>query len=279
MEYHADRFEDASLMFQAGHRMLAVLPASRHGEDLISHGGLTYGGLICGQALTAQAALECFDLLTRHLRDHGFKRLLYKRVPAIYHTYPADEDLYALFRHQAVLVRRDLSTAIDLRWPSAFSKGRRCNLKKAHNEGLSVRESTDFERYFDLVSQVLADRHQARPTHSAAEMTLLADRHPENIRLFAAYAGDTLLAGALVYETPQVAHTQYLANSPAGGQVGALDLVLDYLIRDRYRHKLYFDFGISTEDQGRRLNEGLAQQKQEFGGRAVAHDFYELAAV
>jgi hypothetical protein len=81
---------------------------------------------------------------------------------------------------------------------------------------------------------------------------------------------DSLLAGTLAYETPQVAHTQYLANSPAGGQVGALDLVLDYLTRERYRNKLYFDFGISTEDQGWRLNAGLVQQKQEFGGRAVA---------
>ena len=278
MDYHADRFEDSSLLFQAGSRLLAVLPASRQGEEMISHGGLTYGGLISGQALTAQSALECLAALKKYLPEHGFKRLLYKRVPVIYHCYPADEDLYALFRHKAVLVRRDLSTAIDLRRPLAFSERRRRNIKKAVREGLVVRESTDFESYFGLLNEILAARHQTRPTHSAAEMALLAARHPENIHLFAAYAGEALLAGALVYETPQVAHTQYLANSPAGGQVGALDLVIEYLLRERYRDKLYFDFGISTEDRGQQLNEGLVQQKQEFGGRAVAHDFYELTA-
>jgi hypothetical protein len=278
MDYHADRFEDASLLFQADNRLLAVLPASRHGEELVSHGGLTYGGLVCNQAMTTQSALECFALLKRYMREHDLKRLVYKRVPAIYHCYPADEDLYALFRHEAVLARRDLSTVIDLRQPMAFNERRRRNIKKAVREGLIVREATDFESYFDILNEILVARHQARPTHSATEMALLAARHPESIRLFAAYAGETMLAGALVYETPHVAHTQYLANSFTGGQVGALDLVIEYLVRERYRDKLYFDFGISTEDQGRHLNEGLVQQKQEFGGRAVVHDFYELTA-
>jgi hypothetical protein len=38
----------------------------------------------------------------------------------------------------------------------------------------------------------------------------------------------------------------------------------------------YFDFGISNERGGRILNEGLADYKEGFGARAVAHDFYEL---
>jgi len=38
----------------------------------------------------------------------------------------------------------------------------------------------------------------------------------------------------------------------------------------------WFDFGISTEDDGRFLNEGLAAYKESFGGRSVVHDFYEL---
>jgi hypothetical protein len=39
--------------------------------------------------------------------------------------------------------------------------------------------------------------------------------------------------------------------------------------------KKYFDFGISSEKNGRYLNIGLIQNKESFGARAIAYDFYE----
>ena len=44
---------------------------------------------------------------------------------------------------------------------------------------------------------------------------------------------------------------------------------------DGPKKRAYFDFGISTEDGGRVLNEGLIYQKEGFGGRAVCYDTYE----
>src|SRR5688572_14875793 len=47
MDYHSDRFTDSSFLFRAANRkLLAVVPANRDGDRLISHGGLTYGGFI-----------------------------------------------------------------------------------------------------------------------------------------------------------------------------------------------------------------------------------------
>ena len=80
----------------------------------------------------------------------------------------------------------------------------------------------------------------------------------------------------VVFETDNVAHAQYIANSDEGRQCGALDAVMDYLINQQYANKVYFDFGVSTENNGMYLNEGLAMQKQEFGGRGIVYDFYEI---
>jgi hypothetical protein len=123
---------------------------------------------------------------------------------------------------------------------------------------------------------VLAERHGVRPVHTAAELKLLASRFPDNIRLFAASRAGEMLAGVVIYESAQVAHAQYIGANDEGRRVGASDLIFDRLINDYYAQKKYFDFGISTEDAGRRLNEGLAENKQGFGARAVVHDFYEL---
>jgi hypothetical protein len=80
----------------------------------------------------------------------------------------------------------------------------------------------------------------------------------------------------IIYESCQVAHAQYIGTTSEGRKVGALDLIMSYLINDYYAQKKYFDFGISTEDDGRYLNTGLIENKQGFGARAVVYDFYEI---
>ena len=85
-----------------------------------------------------------------------------------------------------------------------------------------------------------------------------------------------MLAGVLIFDTLLTVHSQYIANSDKGRDIGALDLVFDYLINEYSTGKKYFDFGISNEEEGRVLNFGLVSQKQEFGGRGIIHDFYEL---
>ena len=105
---------------------------------------------------------------------------------------------------------------------------------------------------------------------------MLAKRFPDNIRLYVGMLNDELLAGTILFINRDVVHTQYMANSDKGRDLGALDCVLDYLIAEEYADYKYFDFGISNENQGRYLNKGLIGQKEGFGARAVVHDFYEL---
>ena len=85
-----------------------------------------------------------------------------------------------------------------------------------------------------------------------------------------------MVAGCVVYETENVAHIQYIASSDEGRAVGALDGLFHYLINDVYRDVRFFDFGISTENGGSVLNNGLLSQKEGFGARGVVYDVYEI---
>ena len=131
VEYHADRFPDASLMFldERG-EPVALLPATARDGVLSSHAGLTFGGLIFGQEMKVDVMLDVFDTMTAHLRAHGITRLIYKAVPHIYHTLPAEEDLYALQRHGARLYRRDVSSTLKMAERPPFSKGRKWAIKQ-----------------------------------------------------------------------------------------------------------------------------------------------------
>ncbi len=275
LEYHRDRFEDASLIVVERGRPVALLPASRHGDEVRSHGGLTFGGLLYDDDAGGRATVERLEAVLDHLRAEGVKRLLYKAVPHIYDRVPAEEDLFALSRAGATLVRRDLSTTIRPDQPIAYTKGRRHAVAKAR-AAVAVAESDAYGPFMEIETAALLARHGLRPVHTAAELQLLASRFPDNIRLFTAALAGELVAGVVVYETPWVAHAQYIGSTDEGRAVGATDAIIDHLIGTVYAGKRFFDFGISTYDDGRQLNEGLARNKESFGGRTVVYDHYAV---
>jgi hypothetical protein len=74
-----------------------------------------------------------------------------------------------------------------------------------------------------------------------------------------------------------VAKVQYISGNENKQQLGSLDFLFEYLIRERFADKKFFDFGISNENQGQNLNQGLLYWKETFGARAVVCKFYEVA--
>lgn len=279
MDYHADRFDDHSLMLRDGDsRLLALLPANRRGEELLSHGGLTYGGLVLGSRAGASDVLQIFDLLRGYLRENGLGRLHYKTIPWIYHRQPAEDDRYALFRAGAKLTRRDVLSVVPRVERLRFQERRARGVKSARKAGVEITETSDFASFWQVLSDNLQSRHAVTPVHTLQEITLLRARFPESIRLFTARQSDDVVAGAVIYETPRVAHVQYISANDAGRQCNALDLLFDTLLNNTYADKAYIDFGISNEESGAVLNAGLVAQKEGFGARSVVHDYYELTA-
>jgi GNAT acetyltransferase-like protein len=274
MDYHADRFEDHSLLFFEDAKLVALLAANFRDQIVVSHGGLTYGGMICGPSMKTSLMLELFEALTGFLRQGGFTQLIYKAVPHIYHRIPAEEDLYALFVNRAELFRRDISAAILMEERLPLSKGRKSEIKKAAH--LSIRESDDFDTFMEIESAVLLERHNKKPVHTAMELKSLARAFPNNIKLFAAHNNEEMVGGIVMYVDAVVAHAQYISATAEGKRTGAQDAILNHLINDVYLETKYFDFGISTENDGHYLNAGLQQNKESYGARAVAYDFYKL---
>ena len=277
IEYHKDRFFDYSLLFYDNkEKLIAVLPASKNDSSFVSHGGLTFGGFLVNENMTTSLMLELFFELKTYLKQQGFDDIIYKCIPYIYHRYPAEEDRYALFRHRAELVRRDVSTAIYLPARYKYQEQRRRAIKRALKNGVIMRQSNCYEQFISMLDGILCKYHQAHPVHTGVELRLLAERFPNNIKLYIAECEGKLLAGTVVFVNENIVHTQYLANSDGGRAIGALDAVVDYLISDVYKDKTYFDFGISNEKNGWYLNKGLISQKEGFGARAVVHDFYRI---
>lgn len=276
MDYHSDRFTDHSLMFYDNNSLYALLPANISGDTLYSHQGLTYGGILLGEKASTPTTLSLFDVLNEYLRNIGVRRVVYKPVPHVYHTLPAEEDLYALYwRCKARVTKRDIGTMLELGNSPRWARLRRRGVKHAQEAGITVREDDNLEAFWKVLEQNLWDCHGVKPVHTVEEMRLLKSRFPENIRLYNAYLGDALVGGILLYIYKNVVHAQYSSATPEGKHMGALDIIYDRLLNHDFTEYKYFDWGRSTEGDGHMLNENLIMQKEGFGGRAVIYDTYE----
>ncbi len=278
MDYHSDRFEDCSLLVEHNGRTIACMPANinRKTRQVVSHGGLTYGGLIMSRQISMTQVLETFNLILKYYsKELGAESFVYKAIPYIYSTYPAEEVLYALYRCGAELMSRGVSSTIHLPHHIPLNQNRKRKVKTASGNNLQISDSSDTDCFWELLNNTLTTNHNVSPVHTAAELKLLVSRFPEQIRLYTTIdQSNNILAGTLVFDMGHTVHTQYLAASEEGKRLGALDLLLHNLITETYADRQYFDFGISTEQGGRILNEGLIYQKEGFGGRAVCYDTY-----
>ena len=284
MDYHAHRFHDCSLMIYDDHLLVGLFPANVDSTTHVvySHQGLTYGGLLLNTESTQLQTLQMMQAILLWLIDFlQARRLIYKPIPYIYSTCSAQEDLYALFRAGGRLTTRSVSSVVSMSNPLRMRKLRLRGAVKAIDNGLYISRMTDedwdmLKAFWDILDEVLFSRHNVYPVHSIDEMKLLMSRFPQQIKLFTVCKEQQVVAGCVVFITTNVAHIQYIAASDEGRQLGALDLLFRHLINERFKQMAYLDFGISTENGGQWLNEGLIFQKEGFGGRAVCYDTYAV---
>jgi len=276
MDYHSDRFTDNSLLFYRKEKLTAVFPANRKDNSLYSHQGLTYGGLIYSNKISAMDVLDMFETLIQYCLNNHIEKIVYKAIPYIYSTYPAQEDLYALFRNNAELIGCHLSSTIPLKNKLKFIESRKSGVRKANNNQLKCCESTDFNLFWNILEANLGSKYEVKPVHSVEEIQHLHRLFPNNIKLYMVKKGEDVVAGTVLYIYKHIVHVQYISANYEGKELGALDMLFDYLINVEYKEYDYFDFGQSTEQMGNFLNENLLFQKEGFGGRAVVYPVFEL---
>ncbi|MGY8710068.1 GNAT family N-acetyltransferase [Bradyrhizobium sp. 18BD] len=281
LSYHGNRFVDRSVVVERHDEWLGVIPAAEHPGDpstVVSHPGATYGGMVHHGRLRGGRMLQALNSALALWASAGYERLQYKAVPYIYQISPAQEDLYALFRAGAARYRSDLSSCIDLQYRLPVSERRKRGRKKALRACVQLTQGTDhLAALWPVLADNLERNHDAAPVHTLGEMSLLAARFPEHIEVMTAQVDGSVEAGIVLFLGQTVAHAQYIASSEAGYAVNALDLLFDGAIEHSVRSgKRYFDFGISTEEHGRILNEGLAQFKNEFGAGGIVYEHYEM---
>lgn len=272
MEYHSDRFTDASLMVYENNKLVGLLPANVKDGVLYSHQGLSYGGIVVLHKAKFEQVAHIFKAVLTHLEQQGITSFVCKLLPTIYERYPADESQFLITALKGVMHKAEISSSIDLCDPLPIQANRKEGVKKGQKAGLVVKKEKRFDLFWDQVLVPnLKQRHEATPVHTKEEIAMLAGRFPDNIHQFNVYHNESIVGGATIFETHTTAHVQYISAIGDKQQLGTLDFLFEALIAKEFAHKYVFDFGISTVDGGTKLNKGLLYWKECFGARSTVN--------
>jgi hypothetical protein len=277
MEYHNSRFEDNSLLIFKSEKLVALLPANIDGSTIYSHQGLSYGGLVLSKEIKFNDVLEVFKTLLKYLNHNAINVLELKQMPSIYHLLPSDETQYLMFLLEAKLIKREMLSVINQKGTRKFSNSRKEGIRRGEKNGLIITEENSFDDFWDIIlNRNLKTKHNVTPVHTLEEITLLKQCFPKNIRQFNVFHNNTIVAGATIFETKNVAHVQYISGNKDKNTLGSLDFLHSYLIKDVFSNKQYFDFGMSNLNEGKQINKGLQFWKEGFGALSITQDFYTI---
>lgn len=197
LSYHAKgRFQFHHLIFysKASDEIIAVLPAIKKDNQLISPGGASFGSFIF-----AKTSLAISESVIRGLIDYAseksFTSIFLTPAPLFYSKDLSQNVDYLLFYYGAQIEKNLVTNALSLDLISTSSQSEilsemhiRC-VKKSVKEGVTCKitdENSDYEEFYKMLVENKKKFNQPA-THSLAEILWIKEKFKNKVFLFMAY--------------------------------------------------------------------------------------------
>lgn len=273
MEYHGDRFEDASVMVWEGQHVLAVFPAHQVGNQVFSHQGLSFGGWIFKKGLEKNFQKEIIHLTLHHYKNRGVEKLTVTPVPTCYHREAVFD--YDLLLELGFKIENVKDTAVILLPQEIKDRGKRWGVKKAKSSGISIAEKALNSNFWNnLLLPYHLEKLGRPPVHTWEEIEQLYKKHPDQISLFQASKGEEILAGLILFKYSKVFKIQYTALTENGKKYRAMDFLIQTLISSTKVD--FIDFGTSVDPYTGEEKISLLNWKKSFGARSFPLKTFEF---
>lgn len=280
LDYHGERFRDASLMIYKGNdTIVAVVPACEINESgkkiFHAHCGSTFGGIVIAESFYNIEHMDAvMTVLEDYLSKKQYDEVRIKCTSDIFSKQNNNLLYYFLFQ-RGYASYDELSCYIDFAEYkediiSNFSSGRRRDYKYSLKNNMEFRKIASDDEIAEFYT-ILCDNLQkfgAQPVHSFEELLEFKNERLKNVvEFYGVYSGQKMIAGSMVFLFgSKVFHTQYLAADQSCLKLFPMNFLDTNLIMvAREKGFQYFSFGTSTEEHGKALNKHLAEFKEGFG--------------
>lgn len=228
LDYHpVGRFQWHHLIFGNPGEPIAVLPGAIHlNADGVktyrSPSGATLGGFAMRSRLGLAQTVELVRAFLEYARDLGLSAIVFGTVPSIYWREP-DDTLEFVLRDAGFTCTPQLMFYVPLQGGhggdvmNLIPGDKRYDFRKSLQQGLELKRAETAEEiaeFYEVLSLSKA-AHEAKPTHTRAELLWLKEKLGERLRILCAAKCGMIVAGVQSVEaTPSAWYTQYIADRP-----------------------------------------------------------------
>ena len=271
LNYHENvKFEDHSLLFYNGHKLIAVLPAVMKNNTLSSHPGISFGGILHKKHLSFSNAQSIVSSLIEYAKQMSCKQIQITLPPTCYSKINSDYVEFCLLQSNFQYTRVELSNILKLNADfnmvyKKFKPSARQAVRKAEKSNVLIRQSTNLNDFYSLLSNNLSLRHNVSPTHTLSELKKLITLFPNQINLFTANLDDEMIAGVINFICNQnTILAFYISHNNHFQHMRPLNLLFTKMFKWAVNNKYqYYDFGLFTVFGDPNLS--LARFKESFG--------------
>ncbi|WP_456399949.1 hypothetical protein [Persephonella sp.] len=281
LSYHPpNRFEDFSLLFLKDGNIMSVLPACieiLNGRTVLaSHKGSTYGGFVIPFKFGIEESLYLVETLQEFLYKEGFREVWMRYPEYIFELEPAQEIKFAMWYKGFRLDYIELSTCYSLeRYDESKPIIRQA--RRSYDKGVKcIYDDNNFEGYYNILYENLKTKYNREPTHTLEEVLLLKKLLNDSFVLVSVYLNNELIGGIVMFiANKKAAHIFYSAVKKNISGIFPNDALVDTAIRKlKEKGFKYLNYGISTEDKGRKINFELFRFKEKFKGFGVYREVW-----
>ena len=283
LSYHIDReFEDFSLIFKKRGKIIAVLPAALKIEEkstiLFSHPGASFGGIVYNN-LSFKDCNIIIELIEKIAQKNKCNEIFLIQTPSIYNQNNNDEIVDYCFRNKQYNNNENyLSSVLSITdnineqlKKIARNKNRSQNYYNSLITKYEVQFNwvDDFKKFYPILLKN-KQKHDAKPTHSLAELEELKLLFPNEILQLMIFSKKTAIGGMTIFKTNQNSAVIFYSMFDYDyNPVQPITLLMQYMVQWAKKNSIQFlDYGIShqpSEKNPLTPNKSLIKFKEEFG--------------
>ena len=213
--------------------------------------------------------------MEKYLEQENFSEIWYKVTPNPYCIVSNSLQEYIL-HYKNYTEYKELNLFIDLKTlkedvKSTLSQGKRTNVNNCIKNNCKIKNletKEEIATFYFLLCENLK-KYNTKPVHSLEELyDLHFNRLCKETEFYGVYKENKMIAGSMMFYfyRSKTAHTQYLCEDNAYKKLSPMSFMYYSMILEMKKRN--FDkltWGIVTENNGKYLNMGLANSKEDFG--------------
>tara|TARA_Y100001970_G_C14252627_1_gene872962 strand:- start:3862 stop:4812 length:951 start_codon:yes stop_codon:yes gene_type:complete len=275
IDYHNNPlFQDCSLLFYKNNKLIAVLPAAIKNNQFISHPGASFGSFVYCSNLSYSDSANIVEAFQAFISARDYQKIIITIPPECYNKSISNYIEFCLYQLSFKYLRLELSNVVHLNKNIEnimlnFRPTVRTAIRKAKKEKIVIRESNQYDVFYQILEKNLKLRHNVKPTHTLEEIKKIKELFPEQIHLFTAEYNERVIAGVINFIcNQQTILAFYISHDTHFQNLRPLNLlflkIFEWAVNSQYK---YYDFGLFTDHQ--KPNISLARFKESFGAEGI----------